>query len=100
MLFKDNHDPHMLIGMLAKLYRMLLQVKYLEDKGKNQYEIAQEIKAKPFYIKKCMEKTRSFSLQELAKNLKILHLADLKMKSGSPARRTLELLIPDLCHEQ
>jgi DNA polymerase-3 subunit delta len=97
-LFKDNQDPHMLIGMLAKLYRMLLQVKYLEDKGLGQYDIARELSAKPFFIKKCQEKTGKFTLKELAKDIILLHRADLKMKSGSPPRLTMEMLIPELCN--
>jgi DNA polymerase-3 subunit delta len=97
-LFKDNQDPHMLIGMLAKLYRMLIQVKYLEDKGLGQYDIARELSAKPFFIKKCQEKTGKFTIKELAKDIILLHRADLKMKSGSPPRLTLEMLIPELCN--
>jgi DNA polymerase-3 subunit delta len=97
-LFKDNQDPHMLIGMLAKLYRMLIQVKYLEDKGLGQYDIAKELRAKPFFIKKCQEKTGKFTIKELAKDIILLHRADLKMKSGSPPRFTLEMLIPELCN--
>jgi DNA polymerase III subunit delta len=95
-LFKDNEDPHMLIGMLAKLYRMLLSVKSLEQKGLSQYEISSKMNAKPFLIKKCMENTSSFKLNELANNIKLLHLADLKMKSGYSPRLTLEMLVPEL----
>ncbi len=95
---KDNQDPHMLIGMLAKLYRMLLQVKYLEDKGLGQYDIARELNAKPFFIKKCAEKTGKFTVKELADYIKKLHRADLKMKSGASPRLTLEMLIPELCN--
>jgi DNA polymerase-3 subunit delta len=97
-LFKDRHDPQMLVGMLAKLYRMLLQVKYLEDKGLGQYEIAKELNAKPFFIKKCSEGTGRFTLKELANDIKMLHWADLKMKSGASPRLTLEMLVPDLCN--
>jgi DNA polymerase-3 subunit delta len=97
-LFKDNHDPHMLVGMLAKLYRMLLQVKYLEDKGLGQYDIARELNAKPFFIKKCAEKTGKFTVKELADYIKKLHRADLKMKSGASPKLTLEMLIPELCN--
>jgi DNA polymerase-3 subunit delta len=96
--FKDNQDPHMLIGMLAKLYRMLLQVKCLEDKGLGQYDIARELNAKPFFIKKCAEKTGKFTVKELANYIKKLHLADLKMKSGASPRLTMEMLIPELCN--
>lgn len=97
-LFKDNQDPHMMTGMLAKLYRMLLQVKYLEDKGLGQYDIARELNAKPFFIKKCAEKTGRFTVKELANDIIMLHRADLKMKSGASPRLTLEMLIPELCN--
>jgi len=99
-LFKDNQDPHMLIGMLAKLYRMLLQVKYLEDKGLSQYDIATELHAKPFFVKKCMEKTSGFSLRELTNDIRMLNRADIKMKSGASPRLTIEMLIPELCSGQ
>jgi DNA polymerase III subunit delta len=97
-LFKDNQNPHMLVGMIAKLYRMLLQVKYLEDKHLSQYDIARELNAKPFFIKKCAEKTGRFTLKELTNDIKMLQRADLKMKSGSSPKLTLEMLIPELCN--
>jgi DNA polymerase III subunit delta len=97
-LFKDNEDPHMMLGMLAKLYRTLLQVKCLEDRGMGQYDIARELKAKPFFVKKCMERTSVFSVKELILDMKRLHKADLKMKSGSPARLTFEMLVGELCN--
>ncbi len=97
-LFKDNQDPHMMLGMLAKLYRTLLQVKFLEDKGMGQYDIAKKLNAKPFFVKKCMERTSAFSLNELIGDMKKLHRADLKMKSGSSPRFTFEMLVGDLCN--
>lgn len=97
-LFKDNEDPHMLLSLLARLYRMLLQVKCLEMEGMSQYEIASRLRAKPFFIKKCMERTGAFTQEELAGKIKMLHFADLKMKSGSPPRLTMEMLVPELCN--
>lgn len=99
-LLKDNEDPHMIVGMLAKLFRMMLQVKCLENKGLGQYEIAKELKAKPFFVKKCMEKTSFFSLNELMHDLKALHFANLRLKSGVSQRLTLEMLLPELCNGQ
>lgn len=96
-LFSDNADPHMMIGMLAKGFRMLLQVKSLERANMSQYEIAGQLKAKPFFVKKCMERTRNFSGGALARNIRLLHEADLRMKSGYSPRLTLEMLIPELC---
>jgi DNA polymerase-3 subunit delta len=95
--FKDNEDPHALVGMLAKLYRMLLQVKCLEERGLGQYDIARELNAKPFFVKKCAEKTGRFTVKELSENIRKLHYADLRMKSGASPRLTLEMLIPELC---
>jgi DNA polymerase-3 subunit delta len=96
-LFNDNEQPHMMLGMIAKLYRMMLQVKYFEQKGMNQFSIAQQLRAKPFFIKKCLEKTDIFTLDELAGTLRKLHAADMKLKTGSSPRITLEMLIPELC---
>jgi len=96
-LFSDNEQPYMVIGMLARLYRMLLQVKCLEKKGLNQFDIAQQLHAKPFFVKKCLEKTSLFSIEELSGNLHKLHHADMKIKTGTSPRLTLELLIPELC---
>ena len=96
-LFRDNEDPHSMIGMLAKLYRMLLQVKYLEQKGKGQYEIASALNSKPFFVKKCLEKTRLYTIEELAGDIRLLQEADVRMKTGYPPRLTMEMLIPELC---
>jgi len=95
--FRDGQDPHGLIGMLAKLYRMLLQVKCLEEKGLGQFDIARELHAKPYFIKKCAEKTGRFTVKELSDSIIKLHYADLKMKSGASPRLTMEMLIPELC---
>ena len=97
-LFKDNQEPQMMMGMLAKLYRTLLQVKYLEEKGMGQYDIARKLNAKPFFVKKCMERTSVFSLKELTGNIRKLQRADIKMKSGAPPRLTFEMLVGDLCN--
>lgn len=96
-LLRDNEDPHSMIGMLAKLYRMLIQVKYLQQKGKGQYEIATALNSKPFFVKKCLEKTRLYTVEELARNIGLLQEADIKMKTGYSPRLTMEMLIPELC---
>jgi len=99
-LFRDREAPAVIIGMLAQLYRNLLQVKSLEKRGQDQYEIARSLGAKPYFVKKYMERTRIFSLPELKHGMELLHEADLKLKSGGNPRIVLELLVSDLCGQR
>jgi DNA polymerase III subunit delta len=95
--FKDNESPQALIGMMAQLYRKLLQVKSLEKAGKSSYDIATMLHAKPYFVKETMARTNRFTLDELTVNIKSLHIADLQIKSGYDPKFVIEILIPELC---
>lgn len=97
-LIKDREPPARLLGFLATQMRMLLQLKGLEEEGLSAFEMSERLRANPYFVKKCAEHIRNFTLDELKKNMELLHLADLKLKTGAaPAPLILEMLILDIC---
>lgn len=96
-LLKNKEEPVRLLSLLATQYRMLLQVKSLEAEGRNFYEIAEILSANPYFVRKCGEGTKNFSIPELIRDLEFLYNVDLKLKRGNPPGLTLELLITELC---
>jgi DNA polymerase III delta subunit len=58
---------------------------------------APQLGASPYYLKKCQEKGRNFSEEELKKYLSLLLQADLDLKSGKEQLTVLELLLTSLC---
>jgi DNA polymerase-3 subunit delta len=95
ILSRNRMQIFPLLALLASQYRIMLQVKSLG--GKNYSQAAQTLRASPYYVRKCMEKARKFSAEELKKNLKLLLETDLKIKSGEPPVNTLNLLLTNLC---
>ena len=95
ILSRNRIQVFPLLALLASQYRVMLQVKSLG--GKSYSQAAQTLKASPYYVRKCMEKARKFSTDELKKNLQLLLETDLKLKSGEPPQNTLNLLLANLC---
>ncbi len=82
-LLKDNEEPVSLIGLLASQFRMLLQVKSLKEQGLSDPQIASRLGANIYFVKRSSEKTHHYTLSELERNLKLLHAADLRIKTGA-----------------
>ncbi len=98
-LLRNREAPAPLLAAMASQYRMLLQVKTLQEEGLNPYRMAGLLGAKPYFVNRCYEKARNFSVKELKRNLGLILQTDLRLKTtGEPADRLLELLLVDLCH--
>jgi DNA polymerase III subunit delta len=97
VLVKHKLQIFPLLGLLASQYRTMLQVKSLGSTARNPMAVAQTLKANPYFVRKCMEKARNFTLNELRNNLYLLQETSLKLKSGETQINTLELLLTSLC---
>ncbi|MEE8637684.1 MAG: DNA polymerase III subunit delta [Candidatus Margulisiibacteriota bacterium] len=95
ILYKNRGDFFQLLSLLATQYRIMLQIKNLAEK--NSKKIAQVLGASPYFVRKCMEKTKYFKEEELRGNLELLLDADLRLKSGESLLSTFELLLVSLC---
>jgi len=91
---KTGEEPIKLLSLLARQFRMLLQVRQLAPRGYSQQQMAGMIKMHPYAVKKAMEQARSFSEESLKRLLLILAEDDFRMKSGQVDKRlALELFI-------
>lgn len=92
-LVRDKVELVPLLASLASRFRLMLLAKGVSDP----YQLAQTLKASPFYVKKCFQEAKRFSVNELQRALELLLDADLKLKSGTPPAPTVEVLLAELC---
>lgn len=82
--------------MIVRQVRMLLQVKSLQELGKQPNEIQQTLSLSPFVLNKVAQQTGNFSVPFLERAYERLLDADVAMKSGADQTLTLNLLIVEL----
>lgn len=74
-------EPLSLLGLLASQYLIMYQVKVLEEKMRQNQEIADTLGEKPYRIQKTRELTRYYSKEELRAIFRRLADIDLKIKT-------------------
>lgn len=82
-------EPLSIIGLLASQFRIMYQVKSLEEKNMRDDEIASSLKEKPYRITKTRELTRYYSKKEILDLMIKLEDIDLKIKTTSVDANTL-----------
>ena len=82
-------EPLSIIGLLASHFRIMYQVKSLEEKNMRNDEIASSLKEKPYRITKTRELTRYYSKKEILDLMIKLEDIDLKIKTTSVDANTL-----------
>lgn len=82
-------EPLSIIGLLASQFRIMYQVKNLEEKNMRNDEIASSLKEKPYRITKTRELTRYYSKREILDLMIKLEDVDLKIKTTSVDANTL-----------
>lgn len=82
-------EPLSIIGLLASQFRIMYQVKSLEEKNMRNDEIASSLKEKPYRITKTSELTRYYSKREILDLMIKLEDIDLKIKTTSVDANTL-----------
>lgn len=82
-------EPLSIIGLLASQFRIMYQVKSLEEKNMCNDEIASSLKEKPYRITKTRELTRYYSKKEILDLMIKLEDIDLKIKTTSVDANTL-----------
>ncbi len=94
---KYHTEPISLIGLLASQFRLLYQVKVLEERGYHKEEMAQILKEKPYRIMKTQELTYYYEKKDLLHIIITLADMDLKIKTSEiNADHLLELFILNL----
>lgn len=77
-----NIEPYAIMGLLESQYRLLYQVKVLNNKNISYNDIGKILDVHPFRVKKTLELVSYYSLKDISNILKDLALNDYKMKSG------------------
>ncbi len=88
-----------IIGMLNRQMRLLLETGTILMGGGGQADVAKKIKAPPFLVKKIVQQSKKWTLDELERGLFYLYRADGLLKTGSQAHLVLEMLVISLLNQ-
>ena len=91
-------EPSIIIALIARDVRIMLNIKKLLEQQKREYEIMNYLKLTDWQLEKYLKKAFPYKIKELEELLIKLTDIDLKIKSGKIDKYySLELLILDLC---
>ncbi len=101
-LFKDlktlKTDPSILIALLARDFRLMLNIKLLQERGIREYNIMNELGLMDWQLEKYLKKAFPYKIKELETIMKKIANLDLDIKRGKIDRfMGLELFILDIC---
>jgi DNA polymerase-3 subunit delta len=93
-LLKEREEPIKLLVLIARQFRIMLGTKELSRQGFSQAQIASQLGAHPFAIKKAGEQAKRFRIETLERMIKELADLDYAMKTGAIDKQLgLELFI-------
>lgn len=81
-LLKQREEPVKITVLIARQFRILLQVHELDKRGYSQQQIASQIGAHPYAVKLARDQARRFNEAQISVILSELAELDYKMKSG------------------
>lgn len=91
-------EPTVLLSLLSRDFRIMLQIKKLLDSGKREYDIMNELGLQDWQLNKYLSKIFPFKIKELESILIKLADIDLNIKTGKIDKyMALELFILDIC---
>ncbi len=91
-------EPSVLLSLIARDFRIMLNIKNMQGKNIREYEMMHELNLMDWQLEKYLKKIFPFKIKELESVLLKLAKLDLDIKSGKIDRYLgLELLILDLC---
>ncbi|MCL4440818.1 MAG: DNA polymerase III subunit delta [Firmicutes bacterium] len=90
-----------ILFMVARQFRLILQVKGMQEMGYTDRQVAGEMRVHPFVAQKCIKQARNFTMAELKSALEKILSTDADIKGGrQEAMLALELLIIGLCEKK
>jgi len=96
-MLNDGAQPLMLMAMITRQFRMLVQVKDLVEQRLTPDEIARQLRINPYGARKAADTARSFTFERLDAIYRHLLDADLGIKSGRlEPDLALDLLVVDI----
>ncbi|MBO8171459.1 MAG: DNA polymerase III subunit delta [Bacillaceae bacterium] len=85
-LLKNKEEPIRILSLLARQFRIILQVKILSEKGYSQKQVASQLKLHPYVVKLASQQGRQLQESTLRNILKHLAEEDVRMKTGQTDR--------------
>ncbi len=96
-LLDVGEHPLGIFGMIARQFRLLIQIHWLDERRYSESEIATRLKVHPFVAKKVRAQAVKFTATQLRSAYRMLLENDLAIKQGEiPADTALDLLIAQL----
>ena len=96
----EGADPFYLFSMFIRQFRLLIQARYLLDRGERSAGIAEQMKQRPFVADKLARQARNFTLPQLEQIYRRLLEIDVDAKTGKADLLTsLYLLVAGLTVE-
>lgn len=97
-LLRQGEKEMLIIYMLARQFRIILEAKLLVAKGYGQGQLSQILQIPEFAVKKALKQGQNFSLTQLAGILDKLLGLDVAIKTGKGSSTLLlEMIIVELC---
>lgn len=91
-------EPTILLSLIARDFRIMLQIKTLLEQEKREYEIMNELGLQDWQLEKYLKKIFPYKIKELESILIKLSNIDLDIKTGKIDKyMALELFIMDIC---
>jgi DNA polymerase-3 subunit delta len=92
----DEH-PLRIFGMIVRQFRLLIQARWLMDRGRTEKDIVKRLRLHPYVGKKIRQQATYFNLEQLREAYRLLLDADLAMKTGRlDYEAALDLLVAQL----
>ena len=93
----DDPIP-LLLGMMARQYRLIWRVKEMAGRGNSADEIAKGLRMSVWNVKKLLDQAKNFAEPSLREGLLKCQKTDLALKKGrGPRELLMEKLVIDLC---
>ncbi len=96
-LLEVGEHPLGVFGMIVRQFRLLIQVRWLVDRGRSEPDMIARLNLKPFIVQKVRAQAQRFTLEQLRAAYQLLVDSDLAIKRGLlEPEAALDLLIVQL----
>ncbi|MCB0099874.1 MAG: hypothetical protein KDE46_29275, partial [Caldilineaceae bacterium] len=86
-----------LLTMITRQYRIMVKVKDAASSGGgNEYDIAKLVGESPYPVKKALQQSRQYKIEELDAIMERLLETDYAMKTGADPETAIDVLVAEL----